>query len=141
MGEAMFLPYGRGNGDLLQKGLCQHAMPSRTAAVNVPDPESRSTHDLAGDSWTLTGRSDSVSWGPCSFLLGPGAHKVLFVPSKSLCFPSPVEVLESNPTGLQSQIPWGFSVPLLYPQVGKSVVEPRTFTTERVLQYNCSPVC
>ena len=27
------------------------------------------------------------SWGHCSFLLGPGAHKVLFVPSKSL-FPS-----------------------------------------------------
>ena len=25
----------------------------------------------------------------CSFLLGPGVHKVLFVPSKSL-FPSPV---------------------------------------------------
>ena len=23
-------------------------------------------------------------WGHCSFLLGPGAHKVLFVPSKSL---------------------------------------------------------
>ena len=28
-------------------------------------------------------------WGHCSFLLSPGAHKVLFVPSKSL-FPSPV---------------------------------------------------
>ena len=28
-------------------------------------------------------------WGHCSFLLGSGAHKVLFVPSKSL-FPSPV---------------------------------------------------
>ena len=26
----------------------------------------------------------SVLWGHCSFLLGPGAHKVLFVPSKSL---------------------------------------------------------
>ena len=26
----------------------------------------------------------SLLWGPCSFLLGPGAHKVLFVPSKSL---------------------------------------------------------
>ena len=26
----------------------------------------------------------SLSWGHCSFLLGPGAHKVLFVPSKSL---------------------------------------------------------
>ena len=31
----------------------------------------------------------SLLWGPCSFLLGPGAHKVLFVPSKSL-FPRPV---------------------------------------------------
>ena len=31
-------------------------------------------------------RQDWVSllWGHCSFLLGPGAHKVLFVPSKSL---------------------------------------------------------
>ena len=26
----------------------------------------------------------SLWWGHCSFLLGPGAHKVLFVPSKSL---------------------------------------------------------
>ena len=31
----------------------------------------------------------SLLWGHCSFLLGPGAHKALFVPSKSL-FPSPV---------------------------------------------------
>ena len=31
----------------------------------------------------------SLSWGHCSFLLGPGAHKFLFVPSLSL-FPSPV---------------------------------------------------
>ena len=31
----------------------------------------------------------SLVWGHCSFLLGPGVHKVLFVPSKSL-FPSPV---------------------------------------------------
>ena len=26
----------------------------------------------------------SLLWGHCSFLLGPGAHKFLFVPSKSL---------------------------------------------------------
>ena len=26
----------------------------------------------------------SLLWGHCSFLLGPGAHRVLFVPSKSL---------------------------------------------------------
>ena len=29
----------------------------------------------------------SLLWGDCSFLLGPGAYKVLFVPCKSL-FPS-----------------------------------------------------
>ena len=34
----------------------------------------------------------SLVWGHCSFLLGPGVHKVLFVPSKSL-FPSPGEIL------------------------------------------------
>ena len=26
----------------------------------------------------------SLLWGHCTFLLGPGAHKLLFVPSKSL---------------------------------------------------------
>ena len=26
----------------------------------------------------------SLLWGHCSFLLGPGAHKLLFVPAKSL---------------------------------------------------------
>ena len=35
----------------------------------------------------------SLLWGHLSFVLGPGAHKVLFVPSKSLSFPSLVEVL------------------------------------------------
>ena len=39
----------------------------------------------AGDSWSLTGKSRSVSCGGhCSFLLGPGAHKALLVPSESL---------------------------------------------------------
>lgn len=32
-------------------------------------------------------------------------------------------------TGPQSQIPWGISVPLLDPWVGKYIVGPRTFTT------------
>ena len=31
----------------------------------------------------------SLLWGHCSLLLGPGAHKVLFVASKTL-FPSPL---------------------------------------------------
>ena len=31
----------------------------------------------------------SLLWDHCSFILGPGAQKILFVPSKSL-FPSPM---------------------------------------------------
>ena len=43
------------------------------------------THISTGDSLTLLGKSGSVFCGyRCSFLLGPGAHKVLYLPSKSL---------------------------------------------------------
>ena len=68
------------NGDLLKRDLCQHC------CIQCPWPHSRplSTHASAGDSWTLTGKSGSLLWGHCSFLLGPGVHRVLFVPSKSL---------------------------------------------------------
>ena len=55
--------------------------------TQCPCPCSRPppTHTSARDSWTLMGKSGSVSCGGhCSFLLGPSAHKVLFVPSKSL---------------------------------------------------------
>ena len=38
----------------------------------------RTLLDTPGQVWV------SLLWGHCSFLLGPGAHKVLFVPSKSL---------------------------------------------------------
>ena len=80
--------------------------------------------------------------GHCFFLLGPGVHKVLFVPSKSLCFSSPVETLQSNSADLQIQSPWEFSVHLSDPQVGKSVVRPRSFTAvQELLWNNCSPVC
>ena len=34
--------------------------------------------NTAGQVWV------SLLWGHCSFLLGPGAHKVLFVPCKSV---------------------------------------------------------
>ena len=45
----------------------------------------------------------SLLWGPCSFLLGPGAHKVLFVPSKSL-FP---QSYVSSVVGLRRPPPRG----------------------------------
>ena len=76
--------------------------------------------------------------GHCSFLLCPGAHKVLFVPSKCLfphsCGSSVIKfhwLSKSNSLGV-----------FLDPQVGKSVVSPRTFITVWKLPwYNCSPVC
>ena len=60
-----------------------------TAALSAPDPAAATTDpclhqrllDTHGQVWI------SFLWGHCSFLLGHGTHKVLFVPSKSL-FPS-----------------------------------------------------
>ena len=81
-----------------------------------------------------------------SLLLPPGSWwaTTLCVPSKSgiSVFPSPVEVLQSNPTSLQSLILWEFLSPLLDPQVGKRDSGLRTFTpVDGLLWYNCSPVC
>ena len=56
-----------------------------TAALSGPNPAAGHNQpmplpvlDVHGQVWV------SLLWGHCSFLLGPGAHKVLFVPSKSL---------------------------------------------------------
>ena len=49
--------------------------------------------DTHGQVWV------SLLWGHCSFLLGPGAHKVLFVPSKSL-FPQSCGSFGSSVVGL-----------------------------------------
>ena len=75
--------YGGGNednGKLLQKVPCMHC------CTECPQSYSRPpwTHASARDSWTLTGKSGSVSFGVTAFFLGPGEHKVLFVLSKSL---------------------------------------------------------
>ena len=78
---------------------------------------------MAGHSW------ESLSQSLVGLLfLSPGAHKVLFVPSKSL-FPQFCVSFVIKSQRLQSQIPWGFSVPLSDPKIGKSVVGPRTFVT------------
>ena len=57
-----------------------------TVALSAPDPQQATTDPCI--CWRLLGSHGqvwvSLFWGHCSFLLGPGAHKVLFVPSKSL---------------------------------------------------------
>ena len=98
----------------------------------------------AGDPLTLAGRSGSVSFGvtvpsPCIL-----THTLFCVPSKSgvSVSPSPVEVLQSNPTSLQNLILWEFLLLLPDPQVEKPDMGLRTFTpVGGLLWYNCSPVC
>ena len=71
--------YGGGNednGDLLQKIPCMYCYTHRPQLCSRPPP----THISAGDSWTLPSKSGSVLWGHCSFLLGPGAHRLCLCP-------------------------------------------------------------
>ena len=76
--------YGGGNqdnGNLLQnvpmQALLHSVTPALQQATSNPHLHQRllNTH---GQVWV------NILWGHCSFLLGPSAHKVLFVPSKSL---------------------------------------------------------
>ena len=72
------------NGDLLQMIPCGHCCTQCSQPCSGP----QLAHTSTGDSQRLLGKSASFSsGGHCSFIVG--AHKVLFVPSKSL-FPSPV---------------------------------------------------
>ena len=76
--------YGGGDGDsgdLLRKAPGTHCCKQCSQPSSRPWPAQTSTRD----SWRLLGKSGSVSCGGhCSFIVGPGAHKVLFVPSKNL---------------------------------------------------------
>ena len=74
---------------------------AHTAALSAPDPAAGhrwptpplETPGHSGQVWV------SLLWGHCSFLLGPGAHQVLFVPSKSL-FPQSCVSSSSSLMGL-----------------------------------------
>ena len=44
---------------------------------------------------------------------------------------SPVEVLQSNPVGIQSQIPWEFQVPLQILQAGKPDIQSQNLHNSR----------
>ena len=82
--------YGGSNGNngcLFQKNLCQDApwLPGLLYSVPlIPQPGTVDPRlcwrllDTHRQIWL------SLLWGHCSFLLGPSAHKVLFVPSKHL---------------------------------------------------------
>ena len=61
--------------------------------------------DTHGQVWV------SLLWGHCSFLLGPGAHKVLFVPSKNLS-PLSCVISGSSMMGLiVTSFKWAYAIP------------------------------
>ena len=71
---------------------------ARIVILSAPDPAA-GHHRL-----TPPGHSQAslgLLWGHCSFLLGPGVHKVLFVPSKSL-FPQSCVSSGSSLVGLMA---------------------------------------
>ena len=102
--------YGGGNednGDPIQK------VPSCTAALSAPNPAAGHHRpmpaprllDTHGQVW------DTLLWGRCSFLLGPGACKVLCVPSQSL-FPQSCVSAGGSVVGLMATSSHGpYAVP------------------------------
>ena len=76
--------YGGGNennGDILQKVPWTHLVPSVSPTLQqaTADPcHCWRLLDTHGQVWV------SLLWGHCPFLLGPAAHKVMFVPFQSL---------------------------------------------------------
>ena len=120
-------------------------IPNHCCQCSHPCHEPLLTHASTGGPPTPASSFGSVSCGVhCSFPSGLGAHKILFMPSKTRVSVTPKsgEVLYSNPTGLQDLISWGFPVTLSDPQAGKPDVGFRTFITVReLLWYYCSLVC
>ena len=66
------------NVDLLQKHTLLHSVPPSLQQATTDPCLRQILLDPHGQVWV------SLLWGRCSFLLGPGVHEVLFVPSKSL---------------------------------------------------------
>ena len=91
------------NGDFFQKELCMHC------CLQCPWRCSRplSTHASTRDFWLLTGKSGTISCGDAVLFFWLLVCTRFSLCPARVCFPSPVEFLESNPTGLQSQILWG----------------------------------
>ena len=135
--------FGRGNvgnGNLLQKDLCQHTTPM-TVVFSAPDPRQAIVNPHLRQRLLDTHKHVwlSLLWSHFSFLLDPGMHEVCAL-RESI---SPVlwKFCNQIPLAFKVKFPES-SVCLPDPQVGKSAVGPWTFATVQELHwYNCSPVC
>ena len=79
------LASGRGNGDLLQKDLCQRTVAPRTLVVGASDPLQATASSRLCRRLPDIHRQVCLSlfWGHCSFPLGPGGYKVLLCPPRA----------------------------------------------------------
>ena len=59
-----------------------------------------------------------IPWDHCSFLLGSGVHKILFVPSKSLCPPVLWKFCNQIPLGFKVKFPGGSQSLCQIPRLG-----------------------
>ena len=86
----------RGYSSLLQKYLYQDC------CSHYPWPHGRSlqAHTSTGDSWTFIGKPGSVSCGVTAPFPRSWCAQSLVCALQDSCFPSPMEVLQSNPTCL-----------------------------------------
>ena len=95
----------------------------------------------AGDSWTLTGKLGSVSYGvtaPFSCILM--CKRFCLCPPR-VCFPVLWKFCNQISLAFKVKFPGGSQSLCWIPQVGKSVVGPRTFAiVQEHLWHNCSPV-
>ena len=78
--------------------------------------------------------------------MGPSAPETLCAPSKCTqgisVSPSPMGLLHSNLTSLQSRMLWGLLLPVLDLQAGEPNMELRTLTpVGETLQYSYFPIC
>ena len=76
-----------------QRSRAPHSMPLTLQQGTTNPRLCQRLLDTHGQVWV------SLLWGHCSFLLGPGIHKVLFVPSKNL-FPQSCVSSGSSMVGL-----------------------------------------
>ena len=122
-------------------GLGQHVGTLRTVIFSAPDPMEGLCRPMALPETPGHSQASLAQSLVGSLLPSPGSWCAQVFVCDLQESVSPVLWKFCN-QGLQSQIPWGFSVPLLDPQVGKSAVGPRSFATVReLLLHSCSPVC
>ena len=106
--------YGSAKGDLLQEDWCQHTAPPKTAVVRAPTPRWAAVDPHVRRRPPNPHRQVcSVSGGAAAPLLWVLGAQGVLVPSRSLCFPQSCGSSVIKSPDLQSQIPWGFPVPLL----------------------------